>query len=137
MKTGRAMTTDIPFRMLRTVLVVKIVGTAVFFAISLVLKPEFPLEMLRVRADPLPARLLGWSYLAILVVYISGLLEARRGLFPSTTVIMGLLSNAGASLLLALYVAQSGVASAPVACSALLFTGTITMLLAVCWMQSR
>ena len=47
-------------------------------------------------------QLLGMAYAALIVVYVFGLIELRRGAYPHCTVWTGLVSNGGAFLVLAL-----------------------------------
>ncbi|MEO1308674.1 MAG: hypothetical protein AAFV38_12315 [Pseudomonadota bacterium] len=96
---------------LKAVLICKIALTLLFWALPLLV---FPSTLLGFFITPLPEpliylRLLGLAYLALTVAYIGGLVEAFRGGFPMTTVLMGLVSNGGAAILLLVYLLSEAV----------------------------
>ena len=65
-------------------------------------------------AEPLPfLRLLGMAYAALIVGYALGLRQVRQGVFPAATVWMGLASNGGAFVILALAAATGAWSSWP------------------------
>ncbi|PAX06959.1 hypothetical protein [Sphingomonas lenta] len=127
-------------QLLRIVLAVKIVGTVLPFALPLLLMSADALrQSFGYAPEPLlVARLLGWSYLAILIGYAGGFLEARRGVFPTTAVAMGVASSAGASAIQASVLFGSGATRGPAASDllALGFTAGVTATLLFCWRQA-
>lgn len=88
------------------ILIAKIVGTAAFVGLPFLLFPSPRLiGLLRIEgaesAMPL-VRLYGWAVLALLVGYSFGFSWITKDTFPTGVVTMGLVSNGGATLLLAL-----------------------------------
>lgn len=88
------------------ILVAKIAGTALLVALPFLLVPAGRLtRVLQIEgaeaAMPL-IRLYGWAVLALLVGYSFGFSWMTQGLFPIGVVTMGLVSNAGATILLVL-----------------------------------
>lgn len=89
-------------KLLRGVLVFKIGVTVLLWAGPLLLFPISLFETLMGEA-PSPisyARLLGVAYLALIVNYAGGFIQARRGLIPWVTIWTGLVSNGGGLLML-------------------------------------
>ncbi len=87
---------------LARVLVVKIALTLSAWSIPLLL---FPKPLLTWLGFPVPEpalflRLLGMAYVALIVAYCFGLRAAQRGEYPATVVWVGIVSNAGACLVL-------------------------------------
>ncbi|MCC6274296.1 MAG: hypothetical protein IT569_00415 [Leptospiraceae bacterium] len=83
----------------------KITLTVSLWALPLLL---FPDSMFQFLGLPLITpeyyrRLLGMAYLALVAGYIDALISVRKGIFPEGIVIMGIISNAGASAILAFY----------------------------------
>lgn len=86
------------------ILLAKIVGTAVFVGLPFLLMPQSRLiGLLQIAgaeaAMPL-IRLYGWAVIALLVGYSFGFSSITGDIFPIGVVSMGLVSNAGATLLL-------------------------------------
>ena len=95
-------------RALRTVLAVKIALTAALWAGPLLLAPVAWIEALGF-PEPRPVvvlRLLGMAYVALCAMYVWGWREAQAGQFPGAVVAVGILSNGGAAVVLALSAAQ-------------------------------
>jgi len=96
-------------KLLRGVLVFKIGVTVVLWAGPLLLFPVSLFETLMGEA-PAPisyARLLGVAYLALIVNYAGGFVQATWGSIPWVTIWTGLVSNGGGLLMLA-YLNLSG-----------------------------
>ncbi|QSI78051.1 hypothetical protein [Niveibacterium microcysteis] len=96
-------------RGLKGLLIRKIVITAIFWCVPLLL---FPSQWFIALGMPAPeplliARLLGAAYLALLVGYGAGLQALRRGESPLAVIDMGITSN-GAAALLMLYFGTTG-----------------------------
>ncbi|MEM7781230.1 MAG: hypothetical protein AAF697_12640 [Pseudomonadota bacterium] len=86
------------------ILIAKIVGTALFVGLPFLLLPSARLiGLLKIEgaeaAMPL-IRLYGWAVIALLVGYCFGFSWITGGTFPFGVVTMGLVSNAGATVLL-------------------------------------
>jgi len=96
-------------RGLKALLIRKIVITAIFWCVPLLLFPPQWFVALGLPApEPLLiARLLGAAYLALLVGYWAGLQGLRRGESPLPVMHMGIVSNGAAALLL-LYFGSNG-----------------------------
>jgi hypothetical protein len=76
----------------------KIAVTALFWAGPLVLAPARLLTAAGLPREAVPvARLLGWAYVALCVGYWFGLREVRAGRRATSTVVVGIVSNGGAS----------------------------------------
>jgi hypothetical protein len=89
---------------LARVIVAKIAVTVLFWAGPLVLAPEWLLEAAGLPPGAAPlARLLGWAYLALGVGYGFGLREVLAGRRATGAVVVGIVSNAGASAWLAYF----------------------------------
>jgi hypothetical protein len=83
---------------LARVIVAKIAVTVLFWAGPLILAPEWLLRAAGVPPGAAPlARLLGWAYLALGVGYGFGLREVLAGRRATGAVVVGIVSNAGAS----------------------------------------
>ncbi|MDD9944692.1 MAG: hypothetical protein OXU20_26840 [Myxococcales bacterium] len=94
-----------PLGLLKTVLIFKITVTIFAWALPFLLLPP---SWLHVMVGPVPEpimtlRLLGWAYVALVAGYTSGLVEVMRGRLPWGILVMGLVSNGGATLLLAVH----------------------------------
>lgn len=88
---------------LHTVLCIKIAFTAFVWATPALLAPR-KLILALGYPDPNPIiflRLLGGAYLALLVEYIQGVQSLQAGIYPATTVLVGIVSNGVAFLILA------------------------------------
>lgn len=87
---------------LAILLIVKIVVTALLVAAPFLFAPLTKLEAVTGSSakSPLFFRLYGVAITALLVGYAFGIPIAERGEFPCGAVVMGLVSNAGAALLL-------------------------------------
>jgi len=93
---------------LKIVLTIKIIFTAILWALPLLLFPKCAARFLRI---PIPqpilfAHLLGAAFLALLAGYILGLLELIHGNDVSNTVWVGIISNGLAFLLLLIFAGQ-------------------------------
>src|SRR5215218_2871717 len=93
---------------LKLVLTIKIIFTAIFWALPLLLIPKQAARLLRI---PVPqpilfAHFLGSAFLALLAGYILGLLELNHGKDVSNTVWVGIISNGSAFLILLLFAGQ-------------------------------
>jgi hypothetical protein len=79
----------------------KIVLTVFLWTMPLLLVPRL-LDRLGIPAmrEPLFGRLLGIMFLALVVMYIFGLLQAYRGEVPWPAIIAGMVSNGGAAALI-------------------------------------
>lgn len=89
-------------KLLRGVLIFKIAVTVFLWAGPLLLFPVSLFETLMGEA-PAPisyARLLGVAYLALIVNYAGGFIQATRGVVPWVTIWTGLVSNGGGLLML-------------------------------------
>ena len=89
---------------LERVLMAKIVVTVFAWALPLLLLPA---EMFVLLGFPLPEppvflRLLGTAYAALVVGYALGLGRARRNAYPAEAVYVGIASNGGAAVVLAI-----------------------------------
>ena len=94
-----------PVGLLKTVLILKITVSTFAWALPFLLLPP---SWLQAMVGPVPEpiislRLLGLAYLALVVGYTAGLVEVTRGRLPWGTLVMGLVSNGGATLLLAVH----------------------------------
>lgn len=88
---------------LLTVLYIKIAFTAVVWATPALLVPR-KLILTLGYPEPKPLiflRLLGGAYFALLVGYIQGAQSLQAGIYPATTVLVGIVSNGVAFLILA------------------------------------
>ncbi len=96
-------------KLLRGVLLFKIGVTVLLWAGPLLLFPVSLFEALMGQApDPISyARLLGVAYLALVVNYAGGFVQATRGSIPWVTIWTGLVSNGG-GLLMLIYLNLSG-----------------------------
>ena len=88
---------------LRRVLLAKIIITILAWALPLLVLPASALVSL---GFPMPEpavflRLLGTAYCALVVGYMLGLIRVRRNEYPLETVWVGIVSNGGATLVLA------------------------------------
>jgi hypothetical protein len=85
---------------LALVLAFKIVVTALMVSLPLLLLPGRHLQMrFKVGEDALPlARLYGIAVTALLVGYAAGFAPAQAGVFPWGVVVMGIVSNLGATV---------------------------------------
>lgn len=95
--------------MLAVILVAKIALTIVLWTIPPLL---FSSSWLRRFGFPVPQplmflRLLGLAYFSLAVGYVLGLQSLCHGIYPSQTVLIGIVSNGGAFVLLVTGVAQS------------------------------
>lgn len=91
------------------VLTFKIIFTVLGSCVPLLLLSESSLQWL---GFPVPQpilflRLLGMAYAALIVGYALGLKDAKRGIYPANAVWVGIVSNAGAALILS-FAAISG-----------------------------
>ncbi len=88
------------------ILLAKIAGTALFVGLPFLLMPArrlIPLLQIEGCEAALPLiRLYGWAVIALLVGYSFGFSWVTGGVFPLGVVTMGLVSNAGATVLLVL-----------------------------------
>ena len=89
---------------LERVLMAKIVVTVFVWVLPLLLLPA---EILVLLGFPLPEpavflRLLGIAYAALVVGYALGLRQARRKAYPAEAVYVGIVSNGGAAVVLAI-----------------------------------
>lgn len=84
---------------LAIILVIKIAVTALGVSVPLLLLPAARVQALfQISADAMPlARLYGVAVTALLFGYASGFAPAAAGVFPWGVVIMGIVSNAGAT----------------------------------------
>lgn len=48
-------------------------------------------------------RLLGVAYLALIIGYLAGMSELKKGIFPKKIIYMGIVSNAGASITITIF----------------------------------
>ena len=89
---------------LSLVLMIKILGTLFPVALPLLLAPKAVIDRRSgfTASDPTFYRLYGMALLALLVGYAGGFLQLMAGVFPTGILIMGLVSNAGATLFLLL-----------------------------------
>ncbi len=96
-------------RFLRAVLIFKISATILLWAAPLLLFPVTLFEALMGQVpEPISyARLLGVAYLALIVNYAGGYLQAKRGVIPWVTIWTGLVSNGG-GLLMLIYLSTTG-----------------------------
>ncbi len=90
---------------LSIVLIVKISVTILLWGLPLLI---FPVQVFQAlgfpELDPLVfIKLLGMAYLALVVGYWFGLQEVRRNKYPDATVWVGIVSNGGAAIILAVY----------------------------------
>ncbi len=96
---------------LARVITAKIAVTVVFWAGPLVLAPKWLLADAGLPPEAAPfARLLGWAYLALGVGYGFGLREVRAGRRATDAVVVGIVSNGGASAWLAYFGLTGGFA---------------------------
>ena len=97
---------------LEWVLVAKLGVTALLWAGPLLLVPRGMLAKGGVPAQAVPvARLLGWAYVALGAGYWFGLQELRAGGHPTSAIIVGIVSNGGASALLTYFGATGALAN--------------------------
>jgi ABC-type transport system involved in cytochrome c biogenesis permease component len=90
---------------LARIIAAKIIVTALFWCFPLLIAPPWVFTFLGL---PVPepmifARLLGCAYLALLIAYSCGFLEARRGGRALPAVLVGIVSNGTASGFLAVF----------------------------------
>ncbi len=87
--------------LLRRVLQFKIVVTVIAWAMPFLFLPkDLFVHFIGFSPEPLfLVRLLGWSYLALVVGYTYGLKQANEGVAPWGVIYMGLVSNGGAALI--------------------------------------
>jgi len=87
---------------LSAVLIFKIVVTALFWSIPLLILPTNCLRRLGFPqiTPPIFLRLLGMSYAALLVAYSFGLRDSLQNIYPSRIVWIGIASNGGAFIVL-------------------------------------
>jgi hypothetical protein len=93
---------------LRIILTIKVVFTAIFWALPLLFFPKHAARLLGIPA-PQPilfAHLLGAAFLALLAGYILGLLDLNQGKDVSNTVWVGIISNGSAFLILLMFARQ-------------------------------
>ncbi|MGH8104866.1 MAG: hypothetical protein ACREO1_14160 [Arenimonas sp.] len=93
---------------LSRILIVKIVLTSLVWCIPLLF---FPVAWLKMLGFPVPEpalflRLLGMAYLALVIGYGFGLRDALRNTYPHAVICVGVLSNGGACVLLAIAAAS-------------------------------
>jgi hypothetical protein len=93
---------------LKVVLTIKVVFTALFWSLPLLLFPKQAAGFLGI---PVPqpilfAHLLGAAFLALLVGYVLGLLDLARGKGARNAVWVGIVSNGVAFLLLSVFAGQ-------------------------------
>lgn len=93
---------------LKFVLIVKVVFTALFWSLPLLLFPERAAELLLI---PVPqpilfAHLLGAAFLALLVGYVLGLINLSHNKRADDVVWVGVVSNGSAFLLLLMFAGQ-------------------------------
>lgn len=83
----------------------KIALTIFLWALPLLLFPDpvFQLLGLPIIAPVYYRKLLGMAYLALVIGYVDGLVAVRKGMFPKGVIVMGIISNSGASAILAIY----------------------------------
>lgn len=125
-------------QILAAVLVAKITLTICLWSIPPLL---FPPCWLRTLGFPVPEpriflRLLGMAYLSLAVGYLHGLQCLLGGVYPSDTVLVGIVSNGGAFVLLAISARQSiwkewGFLARVIMWISLVGTGVITLGLVV------
>lgn len=85
--------------LLKIILVCKILITLGAWALPLLFAPK-RIGGAKDEASVLSARLLGWAYLSLTLMYGFGLAELLRGQVPWAVIAVGLVSNGGAALLL-------------------------------------
>lgn len=87
---------------LALILAIKIAVTALGVSVPLLLFPAARVQALfQIGGDAMPlARLYGVAVTALLVGYASGFAPAAAGVFPWGVVVMGIVSNAGATAML-------------------------------------
>ena len=86
---------------LRLLLQIKVALTVLAWCLPLLLLPASALSWLGFPVVPMIfLRLLAMAYLALVVGYLLGLLQLRRGSYPWATVWVGIVSNGGAGVLL-------------------------------------
>jgi hypothetical protein len=117
---------------LTRILAIKITLTVAVWCIPLLL---FPTSLLQTLGFPVPEpqiflRLLGMAYTALVVGYGFGLRASSRGSYPAGVVWVGIVSNGGACLLLAMAAALGvweswGAIARAIMWSSLLGTGAI------------
>lgn len=93
---------------LKIILIVKIVFTAIFWSLPLLLFPKRAANLLGMPA-PQPvlfAHLLGAAFLALLAGYTLGLLDLSQNKGADNTVWVGIISNGSAFLLLLMFAGQ-------------------------------
>ena len=90
---------------LSLVFVLKIAATVLFWCIPLLLFPAALLDALGLPEQPtlLFLRMLGWAYLALCVGYAFGLRAALQGERRAGPIWVGIVSNGGACVYLAVY----------------------------------
>ena len=89
-------------RGLVNVLIFKIAFTVIGACVPLLLLSEQALQAMGfvVPQPMLFLRLLGMAYAALIVGYALGLREAKRGIYPASTVWVGIVSNGGGAMIL-------------------------------------
>lgn len=86
-------------RLLQLTFWLKIVLTVGFVALPLLALPDVMIEALGL-GHPMMVKLVGVAYLGLSVAYWHGLNLLREGRFPSTIAAMGIVSNAGAAVVI-------------------------------------
>jgi hypothetical protein len=125
-------------RPLSAILVAKIVLTLAVWCVPLLL---FPASWLSALGFPLPEpllflRLLGMAYAALVVGYWFGLQAARRGEYPRDVVWVGIVSNGGAFVMLAIAAVAGTWSSWGIVANALMWAslaGTGAIAAALAW----
>ena len=118
---------------LSRILIIKIVLTTLIWCIPLLL---FPAAWLKLLGFPVPEpqlflRLLGMAYAALVLAYVFGLCDTLRNQYPQTIIWVGVISNGGACILLAMAALTQtwngwGVIAQAIMWGSLLGTGAIT-----------
>ena len=93
---------------LKLILTIKIIFTAIFWALPLLFFPKHAARLLGIPV-PMPilfAHLLGAAFVALLAGYIFGLVELNHGKDVSNTVWVGIVSNGLAFLILVTFAGQ-------------------------------
>lgn len=119
-------------KLLILVLYIKIIFTVFLWAIPALFIPETMLQSIEVTiiSPKYPGKLLGAAYIALAIGYFDGLLRARKGIQPTGTIIMGIISNGAATIILILYAfPEIKSDSSPVETIFIYFSTAITALL--------